>query len=110
MLQFIHEKDIANALLLSLEKKVSGIYNIAGEGVAPFSRAIDLVGAKPVSVPTFVAYPLVKALEKLDLSFPMHLIDYFRYPTVLSDQAFRRDSGYLPKVKTTDAIKSIRYS
>jgi hypothetical protein len=36
------------------------------------------------------------------------LIDYFRYPTLIADEAFRKDTGYAPGVTTMEALQSIR--
>ncbi|MCC7441615.1 MAG: NAD-dependent epimerase/dehydratase family protein [Bdellovibrionales bacterium] len=109
MLQFIHEEDIARALLLCLRGDKSGIYNVAGEGAIPYSKAIELAGSTAVPVPQ----PLISAA--LDIwnrlrptPFPKHLVNYFKYPVVVSDEAFRRDFGYEPRVTTTNAVKSIK--
>ena len=32
----------------------------------------------------------------------------FRYPTVVSDEAFREDMGYAPQVTTVEALRSLR--
>ena len=106
--QFLHEQDFARALKLSLESDKSGIYNIAGEGVIPFTRAIKLAGAIPLPVPHFFAYPTAELISRLGMSFPKHLIDYFRYPTIIADQAFRNDFGFRPDITTVKALRSIR--
>ncbi len=108
--QFVHEQDIARALYLCLKGDKSGVYNITGEGAIPWSKAILQAGSIPIPVPSFLAYPLVGALSKLRLSFPEHLIDYFRYPTIVSDNAFRKDFGFEPSITTVDALRSLRPS
>lgn len=108
ILQFIHERDIANALSLCLTSERSGVYNIAGEGVIPYSQAIKLAGAIPVPVPTLLAYPLFAAFSQLGSRFPKHLIDFYRYPTIVSDASFRKDFGFVPAISTVEALKSIR--
>jgi len=108
LLQFVHETDIARALALCLASDRSGIYNVAGEGVVPYSQAIRLAGGKPFPFPHVLAYPVFSLIDQLGFRFPKHLIDYFRYPTVISDEAFRRDFGYVPNVSTVEALKSLR--
>jgi UDP-glucose 4-epimerase len=110
MLQFIDERDIARALMLCLDSDKSGVYNVAGEGVVAYSHSIRLAGGSPVPVPHFIVYPALAALSVMGSRFPKHLIDYFRYPTVISDAAFRNDFGYQPEVTTVDALKSLRIS
>lgn len=108
LMQFIHEKDVAKALKICLESKKSGVYNIAGEGAIPYSAAIEAAGTRAVPVPTVVAYPLVKLISRFGVYFPKHLVDYFRYPTVVSDAALRKEMGYAPDVTTIEALKSVR--
>jgi UDP-glucose 4-epimerase len=107
ILQFIHERDFARALTMALEGDRSGIYNVAGEGVVPYTNAIEIAGRTPVPVPSALLYPTVGALQRLGVAFPKHLLDYFKYPTIISDDAFRRDFGYEPRVSTVDALRSI---
>lgn len=107
-LQFIHESDFARALRLSLATENRGIYNVAGEGVVPFTGAIRLAGSTPLPVPSLLAYPAAEIADRLGMSFPAHLVDYFRYPVVLSDQPFRRDFGFRSQVSTREALESLR--
>jgi UDP-glucose 4-epimerase len=110
MQQFIHERDIARALLLSLQSDKAGVYNVAGEGVIPWSHAVRTAGATPVPIPHFLAYPFFALASQVGARFPKHLLDYFRYPTIVSDEAFRKDMGYEPQVTTVEALESIRQS
>lgn len=108
MLQFIHENDFSRAVEIAMRSGRSGVYNVAGEGMLPFSHAIEYAGAKSISIPHLMAYPLVRTVLKAD-RFPMHLIDYFRYPTIISDRAFRRDFSYEPKYLTVETLKSLAH-
>ncbi|MBS1985677.1 MAG: NAD-dependent epimerase/dehydratase family protein [Bdellovibrionales bacterium] len=108
MLQFIHENDVATAVELAMASERSGIYNVAGEGAIAYSDAIRLAGSKAWSVPHFVAYPMIGLLARFRILFPKHLMDYFRYPTIISDAAFRRDFGFKPSVTTVEALQSLR--
>lgn len=109
LLQFIHERDMAEAIRLCLKNMKSGVYNLAGEGVVSYSRAIELAGGRPVPVPSFIAYSSLEFLNQFGLSFPEHLMDYFRYPTTISDQEFRKDFGFEPKYDTVRALKSLNF-
>jgi UDP-glucose 4-epimerase len=109
MLQFIHEADVARALSLALESSKSGVYNLAGEGLVSYSKSIELAGGKPVPIPHFLVYPVLGALARV-VKIPKHLVDYFRYPVVIRDAAFRRDFGFVPEVSTVEALASLRSS
>jgi UDP-glucose 4-epimerase len=109
MLQFIHETDVARALLLALGNHKTGVYNLAGEGLVSYSKSIELAGGKPVPLPHFFVYPIVGALSRV-VKIPKHLVDYFRYPVVVRDGSFRRDFEFSPQVSTVDALASLRGS
>ena len=110
MMQFIHESDVAEALILALGSRRAGIYNVAAEGVIPWSHAVRAAGAIPVPVPHLIAYPAFALASRIGAyRFPKHLIDYFRYPTIISDKAFREEMGFEPGVTTMEALRSIRH-
>lgn len=104
LLQVIHEQDLVKAIMLALKKKKRGIFNVAGEGVIPFSRAIETAGSKALPVPSVILKNSALAFRLLGWRIPTELVDYFRYPVVVSDQAFRREFGYNQQISTRDAI------
>lgn len=108
MWQFIHEEDMANAILLALTGEKSGMYNVSGEGVIAFSHAIRLAGGSPFAVPTFLSQMVIRGLKFAGKYFPRHLVDFFKYPVVISDKAFRRDFNYEPKISTADALRGLK--
>lgn len=108
LMQFIDEKDVARALILALDQPRAGVYNVAGEGVLAYSHAIKHADAISVPIPPFVTTGVVRFLEGVTgLGFPSYLLDYFKYPTVLNDDLFRKEFGYQPKVKTVQSLKNL---
>lgn len=108
IMQFLHQDDAAKAIESAVKQEKYGIYNIAGEGVVPYTKAIEIVGGRAILVPHFIAYPAVNALNRVGMRFPMHLLDYFKYPTIISDSRFRKDFEFTPDVDTVLALRSIR--
>jgi len=108
LMQFIDEKDAARALILALESKVSGAYNVAGEGVIAYSHSIKTANAVAIPIPPFGTASVVRMLESMSkIGFPHYLMDYFKYPAIVNDSAFRRQFGYRPKVKTVQSLKNL---
>jgi UDP-glucose 4-epimerase len=108
LLQFIHETDLSQAIELCLQNSLVGVYNVAGEGVVSYRKALALAGTRAVPIPHFLVYGAMGALSKLRLSLPEHLVDFYRYPAVISDEVFRKESGYNPRCSTQEALKSLR--
>jgi len=107
MMQFIHESDVVQAVLLTLGSELSGVYNLAGEGAVPWKSAIELAGSRSLPLPHLLAYPATRLASRLDAAFPDHLMDFFRYPVIVSDQAFRADFGFAPRVSVLDTLRSV---
>ena len=93
---------------MSLNSPKSGVYNVAGEGVVCYRKAIQVAGSRPLPLPSFIVYRTLGALSQFRLGFPEHLADFFRYSTVVSDESFRKQHTYTPQVSTMDALKSLR--
>lgn len=113
LFQFISEKDIARALILAFESSEqsnepsSGIYNVAGEGVIAFSDAIRIAKAIEVPIPPYGMAPFARLLGAFKIDFPKYLLEYFKYPVVLNDDAFRKKFGFEPKMKTLVALAGL---
>jgi UDP-glucose 4-epimerase len=108
LMQFIDEKDLARALILSLEQNVAGVFNVAGEGVIAYSHAIRHADAVTVPLPPFISAGLVRLVAELSkMNLPPYLMEFFKYPTIINDDAFRSKFGYQPKVKTVQSLRNL---
>ena len=109
MLQFLHEEDLARALLVTVERQLRGVYNVAGAGAVPLHVAIRETGGSPVTIPESVARPLVRRLFRLGLSpFPPGAIDFIKYPCTVSDRRLRAATGFEPRWNLHDIFAQSR--
>lgn len=108
VMQFLSQEDMAQVIEMAVQQERYGIYNVAGEGVVPYTHAIELAGGVPIPVPHILAYPAVDLMSRLGLRFPMHLLDYFKYPTTIDDSRFRKDFSWQPQVNTVQALRDVR--
>ncbi len=107
LFQFIDEQDAARAIILALDAKESAVYNLAGEGVLSYSKAIELSRALAIPVPPLGLRWVGAGLSKLGLSLPRYLFEYFKYPVVVDDSAFQKAFVFQPKVKTREALAAL---
>ena len=49
--QFVHEADVVRAILFVLEGRVQGIYNVAGDGLLPWSEVAAICGKRTFPLP-----------------------------------------------------------
>src|SRR5262249_6184061 len=51
LFQFIHERDMAKAICLALDKRVRGVFNVAGPQPVPLSLVVRETGRRQVALP-----------------------------------------------------------
>lgn len=106
MWQFVHERDMVQALVKMYASSEVGVFNVAGAGALPLLRAIELTGARSRAIPSPLATAYLRLRSGLRSSFPPYLLDFFRYPCVIGDDKIRAAVNYEPEVGITDSIRS----
>lgn len=92
LFQFIHEEDAVQAITLAVEKRVRGIYNVAGPQPLPLSVIAREAGRPVVPLPEFV---LAAVLGRAGLpSLPRGALTHIKYPIVVDASAFRKAVGF----------------
>ena len=103
--QFIHEDDMALCIVAAVDKDVSGIFNVAGQGVAPFSQLVKMYGKKSITLPAWMIYPATSFLWKLHLvTSPPAQLDFIRYPWTM-DASRMWSELYVPKWTSLEAFR-----
>jgi UDP-glucose 4-epimerase len=65
--QFVHEHDVVRSLLFTLESGLPGVYNVAGDGMLPWSEVAAICGKRTVALPPIGTSALVSPLARLGL-------------------------------------------
>jgi UDP-glucose 4-epimerase len=98
LLQFVHELDAAGALKRALDVEGAGVFNVAGEGVLPYSTVLAMMGRVPLPMPYFAARRLQAALWATQLSdAPPGFVDLLRYLCVADGGRIQRELGFRPR-------------
>ncbi|MEW5851681.1 MAG: NAD-dependent epimerase/dehydratase family protein [Myxococcota bacterium] len=100
MTQFIYQDDLADAVVAAHEGDAAGVFNLTGDAVVPWRTALKLVKADTFPLPA----PLVSGYLRLISGFPQYLMNFFLYPCVISDRAFREKFPWRPQVSLQDAL------
>ncbi len=106
LFQFMHEVDVVSALLVTLEKRVRGVFNVAGPQPVPFSVVCRETGRQvvPIPEPLFAA-----ALGRFGLpKLPRGALGHIKYPVVVDDRAFRQATGYEHAIDETRAMREYK--
>jgi UDP-glucose 4-epimerase len=89
-LQFVHEDDVIRAILFVLERQLPGIYNVAGDGLLPWSEVAKIAGKR-----TFPLTPLATGLttwplRRLGVPLPEELLDLLKFGRGVDNRRLKR--------------------
>ncbi len=106
LFQFMHEADVARALVLALEKQVRGVYNVAGPQPMPLSSIIRHVGHQPVAVPELLFRMVMGrfGLPKL----PPGALSHIKHPVVVDSSAFKEKTGFKHERDEYETLEDFR--
>jgi UDP-glucose 4-epimerase len=92
LFQFMHDEDAAVAIQLALEKRIRGIFNVAGPQPLPLSVIARETGRTPLPLPE----PLLRLMIGRGglPSLPVGALDHLKFPIVVDSQAFRKATGF----------------
>lgn len=108
MMQFLHEEDLSESIMLALEHQLHGVYNLAGPSAVPLSAAIGAIGRSSIPVPELLLEPLISQLFRFGVyQFPASALDFLKYPCTVSDDKFRDATGFKPLFSLDDIFASV---
>jgi UDP-glucose 4-epimerase len=109
MIQFIHEDDVAEAIVLALECRTRGVFNVVGPGAVPLHVAIRETGSTTMPLPEFVVRPAIGQLFRWGLyPFPPRAIDFAKYQCTLDGSRFREATGFVPRFSLAETFAAVR--
>lgn len=88
----LQEEDVVTALQLALEKRLRGIFNVAGPPPIPFSVIIRETGRTPVPLPGPLLARLVGRFGLPRTS--QGALAHIQYPIVVDNRRFREATGF----------------
>jgi len=106
LFQFLHERDAARAITLSLRKGLRGVYNIAGPPPVPLSIVIRETGRRNLPIPE----PLFRAaLGRFGLpDLPKGALEHVKYPVVIDGSEFADATGFTPEFSEDATMHAYR--
>jgi UDP-glucose 4-epimerase len=109
IMQFIHEQDVVEAIAVSLEHGLQGVFNVVGPGQVPLHTAIRETGGRPVPVPEFLMRPLIRRLFARGMvPWPEGAIDFLKFPVTLSGRRFVEATNFRPLFGLEEIFQSVR--
>jgi UDP-glucose 4-epimerase len=106
LFHFMHEEDVVTALVLALDARPRGVFNVAGPQPIPLSVIVRETGRTNVPLPGPM---LAAALGRFGLPrLPRGALDHIRYPITVDGAAFKRATSFRHAVDERRAMRSYR--
>jgi UDP-glucose 4-epimerase len=106
LFQFLHEDDVVEAIVRTIEKRPRGVFNVAGPQPLPLSRIVVEAGRTPVPLPQFVLEGLIGRFGFPHL--PKGALTHIKYPVVVDAKAFKQATGFKYAHDEIETIASFR--
>ena len=106
LFQFMHERDAAGALVVSLDKRLRGVFNVVGPAPVPLSIIVRETGRRTLPLPEWV---FALALGRFGLpKLPEGALSHIKYPVIADGAAFRRETGWIHARSEAEAMAEYR--
>ncbi len=104
-MQFLHEDDLIDHMLVCLRQRPRGAYNLAGRGTVRWSEMAAIFGRRMVKMPAPILYGLASLGWKLRLQSdsPAAGIDFIRYRWVVDTKKIETELEMTPKYTSHQA-------
>ncbi|HHH12019.1 MAG TPA: SDR family oxidoreductase [Sorangium sp.] len=106
LFQFMHERDVVNSIVITLEKRLRGVYNVAGPQPLPLSVLTRETGRRLI--------PLPESLFSLSLGrfglpkLPPGALGHIKHSIVMDHSSFRAATGFQHEVDEVQAMHEYR--
>ena len=95
-IQFVYDDDLARVMSIIIQQEIPGTFNVAGDGVVHYREMAKIIKSKLISLPPFLAYPLVRLCWGLRLQREASAagLDEVRWPILMSTGKLHKATGY----------------
>lgn len=104
---FIWDRDVVACILKGIWEDVTGIFNMAGDGVISMREIAALLGKPYISLPVWLVQFALFVLKKLGMTqYGPEQVNFLRYRPVLSNDRLKWVFGYIPEKTSREAFES----
>jgi UDP-glucose 4-epimerase len=101
--QFVHEDDVVRSLLFVLANRLPGIYNVAGDGLLPWSEVARLCGKRTFPLVPYGAAIAALPLRLAGVELPEEVIPLLRYGRGIDNRRLKR-AGFEYRYTSAGAV------
>lgn len=101
----VHEDDVVRALLFSIGEGRSGIYNVAGDGLLPWSEMARICGKPTIPLPFIGTNLAAEPLRRFGVDIPPELLDLLRYGRGIDNRRLK-EAGFAYRHTSAGAVQA----
>lgn len=88
--QFVHEDDVIRAVLHVLDNDLAGVFNVAGDGLLPWSEVAGICGKRTTPLPPIGQSIVAAGLRRLGMDIPPEVVDLLSYGRGIDNSRLKR--------------------
>jgi UDP-glucose 4-epimerase len=88
--QFVHEVDVVRAIMYVLDNDLGGTFNVAGDGLLPWSEVASICGKRLAPLPPVGRIVVARALHRLGVELPPEVLDLLTYGRGADNRRLKR--------------------
>jgi UDP-glucose 4-epimerase len=106
LFHFMHEQDVVEALVTTLDARPRGVFNVAGPQPVPLSVVIRETGRTNIPIPEII---FSNVLGRFGLpKLPTGALEHIKYPVTVDGAAFVKATGFAHAIDETGAMRAYR--
>lgn len=104
--QFVHEDDVIRSILFVLDNNLAGVYNVAGDGLLPWTEVTSLCGKSTVPLPPYVTSELLWPFKRLGIvDLPEEYMNLLRFGRGVDNRKLKQ-LGFDYDYTSAEAVKA----
>jgi UDP-glucose 4-epimerase len=103
--QFVHEDDVIRSIMYVLDRHLPGIYNVAGDGLLPWTEVARIAGKKTFPIPPIGTSLVTMPLRRAGVKLPEELLDLLRFGRGVDNRRLKR-SGFDYEYTSAGTVES----
>jgi UDP-glucose 4-epimerase len=104
--QFVHEDDVIRSILFVLQHNLAGVYNVAGDGLLPWSEVAKICAKSTIPLPPFGTSALLWPYKRLGLvDLPEEYLHLLRYGRGVDNRKLKR-AGFAYEFTSAQAVRT----
>lgn len=105
LFQLVHEDDVVRSLLFAIGEGRSGIYNVAGDGLLPWSEMARICGKPTIPLPFIGTNLAAEPLRRIGVDIPPELLDLLRYGRGIDNRRLK-EAGFHYRYTSAGAVQA----